>query len=137
MSDKIPDSIQSVSNIIEIDTLELRGIYFLVHKGEVVYVGQSQNIYARIQAHKTENKKKFDRIFVSVVKDPFIDLSVIEKHFILKLKPKYNYETKKKPVPREYTAEEHSRNFYEAFVRAGWIKPVPAQTSSREIQTPL
>jgi len=37
------------------------GIYFLIREDKVVYVGQSVNIFARVQSHKTSDRKKFDR----------------------------------------------------------------------------
>lgn len=37
---------------------ELSGVYFLVHEGKVVYVGQSYNVHGRVAAHK--RGKTFD-----------------------------------------------------------------------------
>jgi hypothetical protein len=36
------------------------GVYFLVHAGAVVYVGQSINVYARVHSHRQEGFKVFD-----------------------------------------------------------------------------
>ena len=36
------------------------GVYFLVHAGVVIYVGQSVNVYARVHAHRQEGRKPFD-----------------------------------------------------------------------------
>jgi hypothetical protein len=36
------------------------GVYFLVHAGAVVYVGQSINVYARVHSHRQEGRKSFD-----------------------------------------------------------------------------
>lgn len=37
------------------------GVYFLYDKDELVYIGQSDNLYRRIGQHIAERKKKFDR----------------------------------------------------------------------------
>ena len=64
------------------------GIYFLIHRDEVVYVGQSVNVLARVMQHVREGIKKFDAVFyldVSVAA-----LSAVEYAFIQYLTPKYN-----------------------------------------------
>lgn len=61
------------------------GVYFLIRGGEVVYVGQSVNVHARISQHKD---KKFDRYaFVPCDAD---SLDVLESLYIHCLRPGLN-----------------------------------------------
>jgi hypothetical protein len=38
-----------------------RGIYFLIHRDQIVYVGKAQNIYGRLESHYWRTHKRFDR----------------------------------------------------------------------------
>lgn len=62
----------------------LSGVYFLIHEGEVVYVGRSENILGRIAAHISEGEKEFDS-FTYLPAGP-----IREGHYIKLLNPKYN-----------------------------------------------
>lgn len=64
---------------------DVSGIYFLVDGSEIVYVGQSLNVYARIAAHKD---KKFEKVFV--IKCDAENLLKIESQYIKLFTPKYN-----------------------------------------------
>lgn len=60
------------------------GVYFLVKKRSVIYVGQSINVHTRVQAHK--RCKDFDSYcFIPCKKD---DLNVLESLYIHALSPK-------------------------------------------------
>lgn len=61
------------------------GIYFLVHQGDVIYVGQSVNVVARLPGHK--GKEHDDVFFLRV---PQSELDVVEAEFIRILKPPLN-----------------------------------------------
>jgi hypothetical protein len=61
------------------------GVYFLVKAGEVVYVGQSINVYGRIGSHVD---KDFDEVFWFPV--PAGELNSVEAAFIRLLKPPLN-----------------------------------------------
>lgn len=63
------------------------GIYFLVNKDEVIYVGKSINIVIRILSHYRSPK-----IFTSIkyLECNEKDLDKLETHYIVALKPKYN-----------------------------------------------
>ncbi len=61
------------------------GVYFLIHKDEIVYVGQSTNIDLRITNHK---EKVFDRILYILVKKERLILE--EDYYISLYKPRYN-----------------------------------------------
>lgn len=62
------------------------GVYFLYKCGELVYIGQSDNVYRRIGQHIAEKKKDFDdfRIYET---DDYIRL---ESFLIGMFHPKYN-----------------------------------------------
>lgn len=64
------------------------GVYFLLWKGEVVYVGQSVNVDARVSLHRDEKRKRFD----SAVFIPFREqeLDYYESAFMNAIRPKYN-----------------------------------------------
>lgn len=63
------------------------GIYFLIYKGSVVYVGQSIHIWSRISQH-TAARKSFDRVaFLPCNKE---HLDVLESLYIHILRPELN-----------------------------------------------
>jgi len=64
------------------------GIYFLIQNNEIVYIGQSVNIEARVGQHWNENAKSFSRVaFILCAKE---DLNNMESLYIDYIKPKYN-----------------------------------------------
>lgn len=73
-----------------------RSIYFLLHEGQVVYVGQSKNVLGRFNEHI--QWKTFDSYFVLEVEDDD-SLDDVEMHFVMKFNPKYNVA---KMVPRGF-----------------------------------
>lgn len=62
------------------------GIYFLIDNEEIVYVGQSKDIYSRINTHTKH--KVFDRF--TYIKCPEEMLDTIETRYIKRLEPKLN-----------------------------------------------
>lgn len=62
------------------------GVYFLYDGDELVYIGESDNLYRRIGQHIAEGKKKFDRFSIYET----IDRKRLEGFLIDALKPKYN-----------------------------------------------
>jgi hypothetical protein len=64
------------------------GVYFLCDTSNVVYVGQSINIPARIRQHETDGYKEFTSW--AYVECPPHALNFLETLYILSLKPKYN-----------------------------------------------
>lgn len=64
------------------------GIYFLYHKNELVYVGQSTNCISRILAHERDSDKEFDVYEIAECKES--DLNILELFYIEKYSPKYN-----------------------------------------------
>jgi len=81
-----------VPNIKRLKKRVIRGIYFLIAKKTVVYVGQSSNIIMRTNGHK---HKIFDRVLY--IESDINSLNDLETHYIIAFNPKYNkskeYET--------------------------------------------
>jgi hypothetical protein len=63
-------------------------IYFLLNKGEVVYVGKTINVGNRIASHLSEGSKLFEDIYFIDVLEKQLD--ELEQQFIGFYKPKYN-----------------------------------------------
>jgi hypothetical protein len=63
------------------------GVYFLIQDDEIVYVGQSKDVYRRIGVHFAD--KVFNRTYVLKANES--DLLWLEGMYIQKLKPKYNF----------------------------------------------
>lgn len=64
------------------------GIYFLIKNNEIVYVGKSVCIEARVAAHRSKGEKAFDNVIYFECPEEEVDQ--IEKILIGKLQPKYN-----------------------------------------------
>jgi len=68
-------------------------VYFLVLRGDVVYVGKTRNIPVRVQQHRNGDqnttKKEFDSVYFLEVGEGK-DLTDVENYFIHKLRPKHN-----------------------------------------------
>ena len=71
---------------------EICGVYFLLHMGEVVYIGQSVNVRTRVSAHQKNYGEKKPMKFddVRVVRADHHDLDLLEMLFITKYRPRYN-----------------------------------------------
>jgi len=65
------------------------GIYFLLYKDVVVYVGKSVNMMSRINFHVSEGKKIFDSYTFLSIEDQNL-LNEEEAKYIFKYTPKYN-----------------------------------------------
>jgi hypothetical protein len=63
------------------------GVYFLIYRGKVVYIGKSTNVKRRISQHLLTNKV-FDNVSVHHVK--YEDLTGLEGIYINALKPEHN-----------------------------------------------
>jgi hypothetical protein len=64
-----------------------QGVYFLIHHGAIVYVGQSGCVGARIQDHAFD--KDFEAIFL-IPEIPKTWLETIERFYIFKFRPIQN-----------------------------------------------
>jgi hypothetical protein len=77
------------------------GVYFLIDNNEVVYVGQSVNIFSRISQHKID--KKFDKYaFVPCSKESLDKLESLYIHF---LRPRLNGRHKDNVISAPLTLE--------------------------------
>jgi hypothetical protein len=96
-----PESIARLVGLCHIDPAHFLcpGVYFLCLGDEVVYVGQSVNVPARIMTHINESRrpagKRFDPLRIFYLPVPGSELSRIESEFIGKLQPEYNGETRR------------------------------------------
>jgi hypothetical protein len=64
------------------------GVYFLLQGNRIVYVGQSGNVHVRLESHRREGTKKFDRY--AIVECGAKKLDALEAKYIAKYSPKYN-----------------------------------------------
>ena len=66
-------------------------IYFLFYRGEVVYIGQSQNLHSRLWQHtmpKDPDRKIFDEVrYFACKRDRVLD---VEARFVLLIRPRLN-----------------------------------------------
>lgn len=90
----------------DITTLMGSGVYLLLYKGDVVYVGQSVKLSGRVNAHiaylgqRLQKKKRrvvFDEVMVMQV--PLGDLNRVEAELIQRYKPQYNIRQPKQRIP--------------------------------------
>jgi excinuclease UvrABC nuclease subunit len=68
-----------------------KGVYLLMEKGKIKYVGQSGNLHSRIQSHKYGNN--YDTIFYLIVENNW-ERFAIEQMYIDWFQPEYNIEGK-------------------------------------------
>jgi hypothetical protein len=83
-----PSCLLRVPKIARLRLDRLCGVYFLCDRHRVLYVGQSINVFGRIQAHAIEARVPFDRVFF--VQMPEGELNEREKKFIHRFHPKFN-----------------------------------------------
>lgn len=63
------------------------GIYFLIRKDQIVYVGQSKNVLRRVARH-ADDGKEFDHFSVAPCEES--ELDALERTYILSLFPEQN-----------------------------------------------
>lgn len=69
------------------DLPKICGLYFLLSKKKVVYIGVTKNLISRLIAHKSDGKK-FDSF--RLIECPIRVAIENEKRWIVKFRPKYN-----------------------------------------------
>jgi excinuclease UvrABC nuclease subunit len=69
------------------------GVYFLWDEDELVYIGESENIYLRIGQHIKDGRKRFDDFTIYITEDR----KLLEAYLINVLKPKYNKAHNQRP----------------------------------------
>lgn len=101
ISENLSDSIEEelkregvtgmLRNLKKIPVLSFPGIYFLLNNDdEVVYVGQSMDIYARIKSHTRDSEKNKLFTHFKAICCPIDELNKWEQYFITQLNPKLN-----------------------------------------------
>ena len=90
--DLIKEAVGRIPVAGDLEELGLRpricGVYFLLYRGQVVYVGQSKDVVGRINRHVDEHLKDFDRVLYIPCPSELLDY--YEKRLIVALRPKYN-----------------------------------------------
>lgn len=91
-SQSAPSSIAKLYGLVRFgkDSTVITGVYFLCDGDEVVYVGQSTNIPARIGTHIHHRARTFDHDRVFCLGVPRGHLDRVEAELIDQLRPKYN-----------------------------------------------
>lgn len=84
---KIPDALGALYFQIQEHRADDGYVYFLVDGQQVVYVGQTTNLAARVRDHLRDGKQYRRVLFVSVARE---QMDSVELHWITKLDPKYN-----------------------------------------------
>lgn len=88
------------------------GVYFLIHRNQIVYVGMSTNVGARLREHRRDKTKDFDEF--SFMPCPIDEAARMEVFYIEKLNPKYNVkDNPKAPKKPKYQPTKRER-FYRA-----------------------
>jgi hypothetical protein len=84
---EIPKPLKGIPNVQCFYGVFYGSVYFLLDKGQVVYVGQTVSLASRILAHR-KDKKQFDRVCFIVV--PVNELISRESEYIKRFNPPYN-----------------------------------------------
>lgn len=86
----IPDQHVSPAKIVAgaVSCSTMCAIYFLIAGAEIVYVGQSTNVYRRLAQHFAKKIIEFDRYFVLPCQAELLD--VLEAKYISELRPAAN-----------------------------------------------
>ncbi len=72
--------------VTKADQIAFPGVYFLIHKDTVIYVGKSVDVLRRINQHRRD--KVFQRW--SVIRCERHELNALESEYIRALRPRYN-----------------------------------------------
>lgn len=73
------------------------GVYFLIKKYKIVYVGQSVNVIQRVRSHRSEGVKDFDAYNFILCKPE--ELNALESIYIHRFSPEHNQN-----VPIDFTS---------------------------------
>ena len=87
-----------IENSFERDFSQSKGVYFLIQDDEIVYVGESKNVYARLLFHYNDDSKKFNKIYFIHIDSSTKKRRAIESYYIMKINPKYNEKKSSYPV---------------------------------------
>jgi len=89
------------------------GVYFLLQKEAVVYVGQSIDIKSRIKAHKKDKSKIFDDFMYIECKKELLKTS--EEAFILKHNPIFNIKRAEITIEKKKTKKKTKKHNMKMF----------------------
>ncbi len=67
-----------------------QGIYFLFHKGKLIYIGKSKDAISRIYQHREQKRFSFDSYVIYPFPGPTEMLELAELLYIDKFKPVFN-----------------------------------------------
>lgn len=93
---------------------KINGLYFLIWKSQIVYVGSGNDVWKRITAHKQTPVKKFTKYFIMEREERDHDLFKLESEYIRQWRPIYNktgnpdYHNDTKPLWFIYISQEES-----------------------------
>lgn len=82
------EKVLSENDILEIQTPRISGVYFLIARGRVKYVGQSVDVHNRVATHRREKQERFDRAVFIPVREAL--LLRVEALYIRLLRPEWN-----------------------------------------------
>lgn len=68
----------------------IRGVYFLIYKKELIYIGSSDDIAKRLKQHRKSSFFRFDSYSIYPAHNREKNIKTVEKTCIQKFKPKYN-----------------------------------------------
>jgi hypothetical protein len=83
-----------------ISVRRIRAIYFFVEDGQIVYIGQSKNLWGRLLNHPYY-KSTFQVGFIEIPDN--IDLNIVESFYIQKFRPRLN--VSHGPIPARRLAQ--------------------------------
>jgi Bacteriophage lambda integrase, Arm DNA-binding domain/GIY-YIG catalytic domain len=66
------------------------GVYFLISKSQIMYVGKSADVEFRLGQHRARRKIEFDSVFI--IACPASEMARLEARYIRTLKPPFNSE---------------------------------------------
>lgn len=97
-----------LSKRINLKSLIIKGIYFLIRNGKIVYIGQSENLINRIMTHYANNSMKFDTVRFIEFDGHKYDRMRYETRLILYFRPKWNGTSESK----RSMAKQRRREYY-------------------------
>jgi excinuclease UvrABC nuclease subunit len=86
-----PISTEFIKRNLQSGRPQIMGVYFLIYRKELIYIGSSKDIHIRLKHHKKHSFFKFDKYAIyPVTKWSDEDAMSIERACIKEYKPKYN-----------------------------------------------
>lgn len=69
---------------------KINGLYFLIYKTKIVYIGSGNDVHKRISAHKQTRVLRFNRYYIKELHEKGQELFNIEAKYIAHYRPIYN-----------------------------------------------